>query len=221
MTETAYDSRVDTLVHSQRVGELMVQVVHEVLDRSTCHDRSKTLPPEVEVFDVVSPRLKTLTYGSDEYKASLEEMGDALAHHYAENSHHPEHHPDGVNGMTLVDLVEMLSDWRAATERHDDGDLVTSLQIQQGRFSMTWQLTQILSNTAAHFGWIPEQARRVEPPLMDEDLAAIHDRAVTAGQAELEGWDPGERLKAFDESQRDVAPLLEEVRRLRAELAAR
>lgn len=219
-THAPYDSRVDTLIHSQRVGELMVQIVHEALDRSTCHDLSKTLPPEVEVFDVVSPRLKTLTYGSDEYKASLAEMGDALAHHYANNSHHPEHHPDGVNGMTLVDLVEMLSDWKAATERHADGDLVKSLQIQQGRFSMTWQLTQILSNTAAHFGWIPGRDRHVEPRLKDADLKAINDRAVTAGQAEIEGWGQTELLKAFDASQRDVAPLLAEVEELRARVKA-
>jgi hypothetical protein len=46
-----YDSRPATLFHSQRVGELMVQVVKETLDRSTCHDRSKTETPEVEVFD--------------------------------------------------------------------------------------------------------------------------------------------------------------------------
>jgi hypothetical protein len=56
-----YDSRPATLFHSQRVGELMVQVVKEALDRSTCHDRSKTEPPEVDVFDEFTPKLKTST----------------------------------------------------------------------------------------------------------------------------------------------------------------
>jgi hypothetical protein len=60
-----YDSRPATLFHSQRVGELMVQVVKEALDQSTCHDRSKTESPEVEVFDDFTPKLKTRTYGSD------------------------------------------------------------------------------------------------------------------------------------------------------------
>ena len=151
-----YDSRADTLIHSQRVGELMAQLMHELLDRSMCHDRSKTLPPEVEVFDVVSPRLKGLTYGSDEYKASLAEMGDGLAHHYASNAHHPEHHDRGVNGMTLVDLIEMLADWKAATERHADGDLARSLEIQRERFDLSDQLVDILRNTAEHFGWLPK-----------------------------------------------------------------
>jgi len=79
---------------------------------------------------------------------------EGLAHHYAHNRHHPEHFPDGINGMTLMDLVEMLADWKAATERHDDGSLARSLGIQQDRFGITHQLAQILTNTAEHLGWL-------------------------------------------------------------------
>ncbi len=155
---TTYDSRPDTYAHSQRVGELMMQLIHDLLDRTTCHDRSKTLPPEVGTFDRTTPRLKTSTYGSAEYTAFLADMGPALQHHYANNRHHPEHFDRGVNGMHLGDLVEMLADWKAATERHDDGDLARSLQIQQRRFGLTNQLVDILTNTAVHFGWLPPQA---------------------------------------------------------------
>lgn len=152
----AYDSRADTLIHSQRVGELMAQVVKELLDRLTCHDRSKTQSPELAVFDEFTPKLKTLTYGTDEYRESLAAMGDGLAHHYAVNRHHPEHFEDGVNGMTLVDLVEMLADWRAATERVANGSLSKSLPIQADRFGISDQLLAILSNTAADFGWMDQ-----------------------------------------------------------------
>jgi Family of unknown function (DUF5662) len=153
---SGYDSRPATFFHSQRVGELMVQLVTETLERSTCHDRSKTESPEVEVFDEFTPKLKTSTYGSDEYKGFLVEMGEGLKHHYAANRHHPEHFTNGVNGMTLVDLIEMLADWKAATERHDDGDLAKSLEIQRERFGLSDQLVGILRNTAEHFGWIQE-----------------------------------------------------------------
>lgn len=151
---TEYDSRADTLIHSQRVGELMVQLLAEALQRSTCHDRSKTLPPEVDTFNEFTPKLKDSTYGSDEYKGFLKSMGAGLAHHYESNRHHPEHFADGVNDMTLVDLVEMLADWKAATERHTDGDLAKSLEIQRERFGMSDQLVAILRNTAEHFGWL-------------------------------------------------------------------
>lgn len=149
-----YDSRPDTLFHSQRVGELMVQLVKEILDRSTCHDRSKTQPPEVGIFDEFTPKLRTTTYGSDEYKAQLAAMGEGLRHHYAANRHHPEHFGNGVNGMTLVDLVEMLADWKATTERYNPEDFSRNWEIRQAQFGLSDQLLAILRNTAHHFGWL-------------------------------------------------------------------
>ncbi len=149
-----FDSRPDTLAHSQRVGELMMQLIKELLDRSTCHDRSKTVRPEVEVFDEYTPKLAESTYGSPAYRAYLLGMGEGLAHHYAVNRHHPEHFADGVGGMTLVDLVEMLADWKAATERNADGDLGRSLEINEQRFGVSAQLAQILHNTAERYGWL-------------------------------------------------------------------
>lgn len=153
----AYDSRPDTFRHSLRVGELMAQTIAELADRSVKHDLSKTEPPEVEVFDEYTPKLKHSTYGSDEYQSFLAGMGEGLAHHYAHNRHHPEHFGEnGINGMTLVDLIEMLADWKAATERHDNGSLFRSLTIQAERFGISDQLGQILANTARHFGWLDE-----------------------------------------------------------------
>jgi hypothetical protein len=152
----SYDSTADTLKHSQRVGELMVQTIRELLDRSVCHDRSKTEDPELATFNEFTPKLKDSTYGSDEYKGYLTEMKVGLDHHYGANRHHPEHFEDGIGGMTLVDLVEMLADWRAATERHADGSLVNSLKIQKERFGISDQLDAILWNTARHFGWLDE-----------------------------------------------------------------
>jgi Family of unknown function (DUF5662) len=57
-------------------------------------------------------------------------MKPALGHHYAANRHYLEHFANGVNDVTLVDLVEMLADWKAATERSDTGDLRKSLEIE-------------------------------------------------------------------------------------------
>jgi len=151
---TNYDSTADTLKHSARVGVLMDSILYELIDRSRHHDISKTANPEKAMFDEFTPKLKELTYGSDEYKACLVDMGEALKHHYASNRHHPEHFEDGINGMTLVDLIEMLADWKAATERMDNGNLGISLQIQKERFGISDQLMTILENTAQWFGWI-------------------------------------------------------------------
>lgn len=154
MKVVEFDSRPETLVHSQRVGSLIGEIVKALLDRSWSHDRSKTESPEVDVFNEYTPKLKHSTYGSDEYKGFLKGMGEGLAHHYASNRHHPEHFANGVNGMTLVDVMEMLADWKAATERHADGDLARSLVIQQERFGLSDQLVAILRNTAEAYGWL-------------------------------------------------------------------
>jgi hypothetical protein len=62
--------------------------------------------------------------------------------------------PDlGINGMSLLDLVEMFCDWKAATERHADGDIKRSIEINQKRFNMTPQLASILENTRKELGW--------------------------------------------------------------------
>lgn len=64
---------------------------------------------------------------------------------------------DGINGMTLIDLLEMLADWKAATERTSHGDLTDSLTINRERFGIAPQLMDILANTARHFGWLPAE----------------------------------------------------------------
>ncbi len=149
----AYDSRPDTQKHAARVCELMSPVIAELTRRAGEHDASKMEPPELEAYDALTPRLKDLEYGSEEYRAGLREMKPAIRHHYAANRHHPEHFPDGIAGMTLTDLIEMLADWRAATERGKDGSMRKSLEIQRGRFAIGDQLWQVLANTADHYGW--------------------------------------------------------------------
>lgn len=52
-------------------------------------------------------------------------------------------------GMTLVDLLEMFGDWKASSMRHNDGNILKSVEINAGRFKMSPQLVKILENTAA------------------------------------------------------------------------
>jgi hypothetical protein len=341
---TPYDSTADTLKHALRVGELMSQLITELINRSLRHDRSKTEDPELATFNEFTPKLRDSTYDSEEYKGYLASMKIGLDHHYASNRHHPEfvdrdiewrpvvgyeglyevsskgdvrsvariaarsgtqgnlriqakirkaqvtpkgyhrvqltkdgkarnhlvhvlvataflenpsqkpevNHKNGnkgdnrvgnlewattgenlqhaydtglrepavkyvvhcpeldlttfgtqqmeskllglgyeraqsagiwramdtggthlglrfegtaiqeyrrsqISGMTLVDLIEMLADWRAATERHADGSLTKSLAIQRKRFGISDQLNEVLWNTAREFRWLDNQ----------------------------------------------------------------
>lgn len=56
-----------------------------------------------------------------------------------------------LRGMNLIDLIEMLCDWKAAGERHADGDIARSISHNQKRFHYSDELRQIMENTANLF----------------------------------------------------------------------
>jgi len=141
-------TNIETLIHIRNVGVLLMGMSKALLDRAVSHDCSKLESPEVGIFTEFTPKLAGCTYGSDAYKGYLKNMGVALKHHYRENRHHPEHFEDGINCITLIDLVEMLCDWKAATLRHNDGCIHKSIDINTGRFGMGDQMKKILQNTA-------------------------------------------------------------------------
>jgi hypothetical protein len=95
----------------------------------------------------VTPLLKDSTYGSEEYKGFLADMGEGLAHHYAVNDHHPEHFDCGIKEMNLIQLTEMLCDWIAATRRHADGDIHRSIDQNAERFGYGDELRRLLHDT--------------------------------------------------------------------------
>lgn len=150
----SYDSRPETLEHIDQVRGFLSQVIGKLTARSDDHDKSKLVEPEVEVFDQFTPRLAESTYGSDEYKGFLKEMAPALDHHYAVNDHHPEHFPNGIMDMDLLQVVEMLCDWKAATMRHADGDLFNSIQYNAARFGYGDEIRHLLLRTAGNLGWL-------------------------------------------------------------------
>jgi hypothetical protein len=141
------DSRPATYQHIGQVRSLLLGAAGELMARAHRHDASKLVSPEVEVFDEVSAKLSTLTYGSDEYKASLREMGPALEHHYEVNDHHPEHFENGIREMNLLQVTEMLCDWIAASRRHSDGDIRRSIDFNADRFGYGREIRQLLHNT--------------------------------------------------------------------------
>ena len=148
-----YNSKADTLQHIQRVNELLIFAANKLLIRGVKHDRSKLESPEKELFDEYTPKLKACTYGSEEYKEFLKGLKVALDHHYKNNTHHPEHYKNGVNGFDLFDLIEMFFDWKAATERHADGDIRKSIDINKKRFNISEQLCNIFNNTIDTMGF--------------------------------------------------------------------
>ena len=157
-----YDSKFDTITHIERVSDLLMAFATELRSRGAIHDDSKLSYPEKDGFDEATPKLKALTYNSPEYLESLALLGETLKHHYSQNSHHPEYYAFDASGelvkedltsgeaiarMSLFDIVEMLIDWLAACERHENGNIRTSIDQNTTRFGLDWQLRSIFQNT--------------------------------------------------------------------------
>lgn len=177
-----YDSKADTLEHIQMVQMHMTQVIMQLLMRGQTHDQSKLEAPEKPYFDEFTPLLSSVPYGSEEYKAITAKMGPALAHHYAENPHHPEHNmtyvcdacfeefdelppvcdkcgndhfemePD-IEKMSLIDILEMLPDWKSSTLRSPGGDIRVSLEKNAKRYGIPQGLAKIILNTIDALEW--------------------------------------------------------------------
>ncbi len=136
----------ETHAHIALVSKLLYYIARELYHRANVHDRSKLLEPERSVFAKFSPLLGSAPIDSAAYEAVLSQMGEALQHHYRENRHHPEHFPEGIRGMNLVDFVEMVCDWTAAA--YGKGELV-NLEWAADRFHLSRDeaLLRIIRNT--------------------------------------------------------------------------
>lgn len=147
-----YDSTEETQKHIDRVAKLLEAAGNELFTRGLVHDASKLKEPEKEYFDKYTPELEHLEYGTEEYKESCKRLKPALDHHYENNSHHPQFYDNGVNGMSLFDLIEMFFDWKASGERGKEGtgNIYKSIDINSERFGISKQLRQILVNTAKY-----------------------------------------------------------------------
>ena len=141
----------DTQKHIDKVKYYIKKMIIDLGNRAETHDKSKMEHPELAIFAEYGPKLKNVTYGSDKYFQYLKEMQVALDYHYGENRHHPEHFEDGVKDMTLIDLIEMVADWKAASERHNNGDIYKSIEFNQERFNYSDDLKIIFKNTVREY----------------------------------------------------------------------
>lgn len=143
-----------TRKHMQRVSELLGEAACTLIRRAALHDQSKLSEVELRplqemqyLIDAEGPA----PYGSEEYKRRTAMLGPMLAHHYENNSHHPQHYQNGVDGMDLFDVMEMFFDWKAASERGEESSM--NLGVACKRFAVSPQLEAIFRNTADRLGY--------------------------------------------------------------------
>lgn len=153
---TDYDSELHVLRHMQIVQTLMIIFAQKIIKNATQHDKSKLTRQEKAFFDEHKPLLDSLDPTTDDYRQALENFKYGLSLHYANNRHHPEHHENGVADMDLLDLIEMLADWYAASihKNHHFNGLQDSIDYCTKRFNISPDIERLLTNTAKNLGWL-------------------------------------------------------------------
>lgn len=111
------------------------QLVHILLKLAVKHDASKLDSSELSLWlDLKEKWPNKPAYATSEYTEAMSDARTVLDVHYNQNSHHPEFfYPKGIHGMTVVDQLEMLCDWKAASEA-EGRTLYQSIQDNQKRF---------------------------------------------------------------------------------------
>ena len=104
--------------------------------RAQLHDLSKLSLDEFGGFVEINQIAREHPYGSEEYKESLK-GNETIKLHFSRNSHHPEFYPNGMADMSLLDIIEMVCDWKAASETYGQISFEDSLEIRQDRFKLT------------------------------------------------------------------------------------
>lgn len=124
--------------HRERVKDLCFEFAEALKERGLSHDLSKeTDEIEAKGFSVI----ESAPYGTQAYVENLEKIKESVFRHYENNRHHPEHFKDGIRGMNLLDLVEMVMDWKSF------GDAETHFLTQVKRFNIGEDLASIIKNS--------------------------------------------------------------------------
>lgn len=143
---------IETTKHKLWVSWYILFACIALLRRAIAHDLSKYSRYEASAFEAALPKLRNLEYGSDEYKAAIASLGNALSHHYKDNLHHPEHWGGRIDNMSPLDQIEMLCDWKAAGKRHKTGNMVQSLLVNRKRFEASILFHDALERDAKEIG---------------------------------------------------------------------
>lgn len=140
----------DVNSHRLSVQRKIYFLISKLEERAFAHDLSKLQSPEISWLIEMDkePRYK---YGSDEYFEKMKRWQKFFDHHYKMNRHHPDHFWNGVNGMSLVDLIEYLCDIISYFDELHVQEAIDTIDKQKDRFRLSEQLADVLKNTLLEY----------------------------------------------------------------------
>ena len=149
-----FDFLCDTILHVTEVQENLEEVASELMQRGFAHDRTKFQALEFDAFVSTRDKFKKANYGSKEYQECIDIVKPAVDHHYKNNRHHTGYHKNGIDDMSLLDIIEMLCDWKAAERRSPNKSLEDTLDFAYKKYNIGSQLGKIITNTLKDMSWV-------------------------------------------------------------------
>jgi hypothetical protein len=148
--------------HRDYVRLAITRVMHELEQRAIRHDASKMLDDEFAGFARINAIARVHKFGSEEYKASMQQEKATINLHFSRNSHHPERPKligeaaESTRGladdatywsahtearMTFLDVIEMVCDWWGARKGYDDSRMTWPESVEMNLKSKGQHLT--------------------------------------------------------------------------------
>ena len=140
--------------HRDFVRKNFHDLISKLEARAIIHDVSKFQEDEFDGFVEADEMSLYKEYGSSDYHKKLKE-NKGIALHLSRNSHHPEFYEDGATGftgirginlMSFLDIVEMVIDWKSASETYGT-DFIKSIDYSIERFGaepkIEWLIREI------------------------------------------------------------------------------
>ncbi len=118
--------------------------------RADLHDHSKLLEPESNGYIWLTWYHRCKNNGTDfSYPPEVENIvKEACHHHLHSNSHHPESYGD-VEQMTILDIVEMVSDWTAMSQEYGQGSCLDYVLAHIDQWGFSDEKKQLIFATIA------------------------------------------------------------------------
>lgn len=150
---TTQEKKLTRLIlhHKESVAIWLAKFSAELAYRAAMHDNSKFTPEEFGVYADNVDDFSKHEFGSEKELQLREKLLPAAKVHHSRNRHHPEHFENGIDDMNLIDLIEMLADWKSASERTPDDSLRKGMAKLKVKHKISPQLVKILENTARDF----------------------------------------------------------------------
>lgn len=123
------------LRHIMTVQGLLRRVARQLLNRADDHDLSKLGPDELGGMIEIDGIADRYGLNSPEYMVAL--LGKAIKLHQSRHTHHPEYHPNGVEDMSIFDLIEMVCDWKTANKLRGHPEWEKSVDMLVKRLSLS------------------------------------------------------------------------------------